>query len=319
MPRYHLFGLSVRAEAPLPGLAPEPVSPGAPDVTLGALAPGGADAFGPPWYVSEHLSETGEPVLVIRRAADGALHLRYADGTEFAVDAGARRVRAGWPSGVTAEDAATYLLGPVLGLVLRLRGATCLHAAAVAVDGGAVLLAGPSGAGKSTTAAAFARAGDAVLADDVAPVRSRADGGFEVVPAHPHLRLWPDSAEALFGHADALPRLTPGWEKRYLDLAGAGRFHAAPLPLAAVCLLDERRGGAPRVETAASGRAAAELAANVYLGWLPDPALRARDLRFAAAVAAAIPVLRVTPPADPARLPELREAVLSAVRAARPA
>src|SRR5690348_16585408 len=102
-----------------------------------------------------------------------------------------------------------------MGFVLRLRGALCLHASSVAVGDSAVALVGLPGAGKSTTAAAFACAGFSVLSDDVVAL---ADEGpqFYVHPGYPRVNLWPDSVQELFGSEDALPRITPTWDKRYL-------------------------------------------------------------------------------------------------------
>jgi hypothetical protein len=246
-------------------------------------------------------------LLVVRRPGDGRFHLRYADGTEFVVDAAAGEVWARWPEPLGVENTATYLLGPVMGFLLRMRGITCLHASAVQAGAKALALAGPAGAGKSTTAAAFARAGFRVLCDDVLPLVPRADG-FDVQPSVPQLRLWPDAAASLFGHEDALPRLTSGWDKRYLDLAsGEGGFRDEPVPLGAVYLLADREPGLaePRLEPVRAGAAVLELVANVYMGYLPDPAARVRDLERLAALVRAVPVARVTPPDDPARLPEL--------------
>ena len=134
-----------------------------------------------------------------------------------------------WPDSSTLEDAATYLLGPVLGFVLRLRGITCLHASAVAVGDRAIALMGPANAGKSTTAAGFSRMGFPVLADDIVAL-SEPDEILRVQPAYPQLRLWPESAAFLYGSADALPRLTPTWDKRALDLTQNGcRFQCAAI------------------------------------------------------------------------------------------
>src|SRR5262249_22183040 len=140
----------------------------------------------------------------------------------------------------TLEDTATYLLGPVLGFILRLRGVTCLHASAVAICDQAIAILGPAGAGKSTTAASFARAGYKVLTDDIVALDERGDA-FLVQPAYPRVRLWSESVNALFGTEDALPLLTPTWDKRYLDLqANISCFQEHPLPLAAIYLLDKR-------------------------------------------------------------------------------
>jgi hypothetical protein len=206
---------------------------------------------------------------------------------------------------MTLEDTLTYLLGPVLGMVLRLRGLTCLHASAVSLGGRALLVCGPAGAGKSTTAAAFAARGRPVLADDVAALE-RGAGGFTVRGAYPQLRLWPDAVRGLYGGAAELPPLTPNWEKRFLDLAAAGAFEPGPLPLAAVYLLSGReRDDAPRIEPVAPTQAVLALIANTYVGWVPDAAAQGRDLALYGRLAREVPVLRAVAHADPARLPEL--------------
>src|SRR4029077_10951164 len=92
----------------------------------------------------------------------------YSDGARFAVDRTGCEVYADWAENYTLEDACTYLLGPVIAFVLRLRGVICLHASAVIVDGRAIALFGLAGAGKSTTVAACALRGFSVLSDDVA-------------------------------------------------------------------------------------------------------------------------------------------------------
>jgi hypothetical protein len=253
-------------------------------------------------------------VLVVRQPADGRWHLRYADGAEYVVDAAAPRVWGRWPRPMSDEDATTYLLGPVMGFLLRARGTTCLHASAVEVGGEAVVIAGPAGAGKSTTAAAFALAGHRVLCDDIAPLLPRPDGGWDVQPAFPQLRLWPDATGSLFGHADALPPLTPTWDKRRMDLAGdVGRFHDAPLRLGAVYLLADRDDALeePRIEPAGGARGVLDLVANVYMGYLPGAEAHARDLRALAALARAVPVARVVPPGDPARIGGLVAAIVA--------
>src|SRR5262249_30711615 len=91
----------------------------------------------------------------------------YTDGVRLVVERCGREVWCDWPNHYTLEDACTYLLGPVMGFVLRLRGVTCLHASAVSLVESAVALVGFPGAGKSTTAAAFAHSGFPVIADDV--------------------------------------------------------------------------------------------------------------------------------------------------------
>jgi hypothetical protein len=271
---------------------------------IGAHPPGAAAAGGAPWHVADR-SVDGEPVVTVARGG-GWHRLRYADGVEFTVDDAGARVGCTWPAALTLEDAATYLLGPVCGLVLRLRGVTSLHASAVEVGGRAVLLCGPAGAGKSTTAAAFALRGHRVLADDVAALDAT-PAGVAVRAAYPHLRLWPDAVRGLYGERAELPPLTPNWDKRVLDLAERDAlFHPVPLPVAAVYRLAGREDeGAPRLEALPPAEALLTLVSSTYLGWLPDLGAQARDLGTCAALAHVAPVWRAVAHADPARLGEL--------------
>jgi hypothetical protein len=106
----------------------------------------------PPLYLAHYISPfqegNGEPALVVWSDGDGRFfRLRYADGTQFLVARTGNQVWATWPEPLTLDDTATYLLGPILGLVLRLRGTVCLHASAIALGGRAVVLVGAAGAG----------------------------------------------------------------------------------------------------------------------------------------------------------------------------
>ncbi|HET7234587.1 MAG TPA: hypothetical protein VFJ16_31535 [Longimicrobium sp.] len=307
--RYRLYGLSVECSEPIPAL-PFSGDTEEPDVrvTLGAHPMADADGWRPV-EVAGRVNEEGEPTVAVESSDDGWLRLRYADGTEFTVDPAGTRVGCTWRAPMTLEDTATYLLGPVFGIVLRRRGVTCLHASAVAVQGRALLLCGPSRSGKSTTAAAFAARGYQVLADDVAALEW--DGGPRVRPAYPHLRLWPDAVRALYGPRGELPPLTPNWEKRYLDLsAGEAAFHPEPLPVAAVYLLAPREpGAAPRLEPPLPhGQGVLALVANTYSAWLPNRAAEARDLAFLGRMGRQVPVV-IAAHTDAARLDELCAAI----------
>jgi hypothetical protein len=85
----------------------------------------------------------------------------------------------------------------VLPAVLRERGLIVLHANAAVTPSGAVALAGEPGAGKSTQMAALLARGCAMVADDLVAVRMTGDGGVEVLPGAPFVRLYDDSARAV--------------------------------------------------------------------------------------------------------------------------
>jgi hypothetical protein len=319
MPPPHLhtaYGIVFRSDRTIPGLPRAPADANGDEVRvhlgrMPAWLPAEA-AAAVPWGPAALNLEPGGALRVDSLRGGAWLRLAYADGTCFLLDHAGRELWAAWEG--SDEDAASYLVGPVLGLLLRLRGVLALHASVVAAHGRAAALAGPAGAGKSTAAAAFARAGLPVLADDVAALEEHA-GGFHVLPAFPQLRLWPESAEALYGHADALPRLAPGWEKRALDLSG-GPFHAAPLPLAAVYLLAPREAGCvPRVETVAPAAALVELVAHTFAGTLLDAPRRRREFEALSRLVRAVPVRRLVADDAPGGLDALVAAVAADLRA----
>lgn len=311
-----IYGLDVLANRPIPTVPHATITNADVRVSFGAL---------PEWfaslkpheveitYVTDYADDCGKPALIFSKLHGGTFYrFSYADKTEFVVDRAGREIWTTWDSPLTLEDNATYLLGPVMGFVLLLRGMVCLHASSVVVDGKAIALIGPAGAGKSTTAAAFAARGFSILAEDVVTLDDRGESFF-VRPAYPCIRLWPASAATLFGSRSALPPLTPNWDKRYLDLTQeSGRFETEPRPLAALFLLSERRDdpGAPFVEPMARAEALLSLIANTYATKLMDKQMRAREFELLSRLLAEIPLRRVTPHASPDRIPELCDSIL---------
>jgi hypothetical protein len=242
--------------------------------------------------------------------------LFYRDGARFAIECHGREVWADWPENYTLEDACTYLLGPVMGFVLRLRGTVCLHASAVAVDNRAIALVGQPGAGKSTTAAAFACCGFTVLSDDVVALADK-ETQFLVEPGYPRVNLWPDSVRQLFGSDDALPRITPTWEKRYLPLGQDGyQFASSPLPLGGIYILDGRDETltAPIIKEISGEQAFILLVANTYVNYLLDQDMRRTEFDVLSRVVSGIPVRRVRAPEEPSAIFGFCEAIADDAR-----
>ncbi len=264
-------------------------------------------------YTSAYTDEAGRPALRIWKIGGGdLLRLGYYDGTQFWMNRTGTELWAQWPNNLTIEDAATYLLGPVLGLLLRLRGVTCLHASAVALAGRAVAFVGSEGAGKSTTAALLARKGFAIISDDVVALVER-DGSFYVHPAYPYLCLWPDSVAMVYGPDKKLPSFSPHWDKRLLSLAGNDlRFEARILPLGAIFVLGERRSvpDAPFLEQLTPREGLLALVANSYATNLLEKEMRAREFKFFGRMFGSVPIRRLRPPQDPNRIGELCDAIL---------
>jgi hypothetical protein len=312
-----IYGVRVRSNRPIPRARAIPPQRFADlDIQLSEAEPrepGLRPADHEPWYASGGTDAEGQPLLAISKIDGGAqFKLRYSDETEFLVDRDGTSVRATWSGESTIDDTATYLLGPVMGFVLLLRGVHSLHASAVAVGEQAIAIVGPAGAGKSTTAAAFARLGYGVLSEDVVALESR-DGHLHVQPAYPCIRLWPESVQALFGSPDALPLLTPNWDKRYLDLGnGSGSYQQTPLRLAAIYVLGDRCESSitPRVETLSASTPLIALTGNSYVPYLKDKEARAQEFDLLKRVVATVPVRRVIPHSDPGRVARLCEVIL---------
>jgi hypothetical protein len=315
-----VYGLRLAANMALPGLLLQPDS-GVSEVrtwlkdwtTFPSTFPKSIEIL----YPGSHASGDGQSNLRLGALSGGDhLGLFYSDGVRFAVERRGREVWADWPENYTLEDACTYLLGPVMGFVLRLRGVVCLHASAVALGDCAIALVGLPGAGKSTTAAAFGCAGFPVLSDDVVALTDKGTQ-FLVQLGYPRLNLWPDSVLTLFGSECALPRITPTWDKRYMPLGHNGhRFASNPLPLGAVYILDGRDATltAPIIEELSCKEAFMALVANTYVNYLLDQDMRGTEFDLLGRVVSSVPIRRVRPLAARSAIFALCEAIAADAR-----
>ncbi len=315
---FQLFGLRVTSNRRLPGLDPIPTRGRAECASLSvcfgtgvpqeirALHANHSELF----YESLYRTESGEPAFRTWAARNESLmRIEYQDSTEFWIDLEGGKIWARWGERSSFEDAAAYLLGPVFGFLLRMRGVICLHASAVALDGRAIAFAGIPGAGKSTTAAAMVQRGWALLSDDIVAIAEHADG-FHAVPGHPMVGLWPDAAEKLYGTASAGRALSGNDSKRALSLGG-DQFASEAVPLAGIFLLEERSAepAALRVERMPQQQALISLVANTYANLLLNAELREREFAFLGRLVNSVPVKRLRPDKDIARVGALCELI----------
>ena len=120
--------------------------------------------------------------------------------------------------------------------------------------------------------------------------------------------------EKLFGAPDALPQLTPTWEKRFLPLDGArAKFDPERRPLGAIYLLAPRtaEADAPRIEALGKREALLQLVQNTYMNWLSDRTQRASELDALARIVARVPARRIVPHSDPARVDALCDLIVT--------
>ncbi len=317
---YSVFGLTIETDGAVPRLRPleRQVERSDVEVRLQHTEPFFANLKRYDWAPfrkSQQQTPDGQPLLEVLRAEQaGLFQFAYADGTDLVVTRGGDRIWARWRPPNQIEDTATYLLGPVMGFVLRLRGRLSLHASAALIDGFAVACAGDGGSGKSTTVAVFAQRGFPMVTDDILVLRPTGSGGAVVEPDCPIVRLWPQSAEFLYGARDALPRLSGTWDKRYLDLETRGYPIARePQSLGAVYVLDGTVAAGSNAElTVLHGREALlALLSNAYCTIDLDAEMRVAEFDLLSRLVGQIEVRRLRQPVSPAPPAEVCDIILA--------
>lgn len=185
------------------------------------------------------------------------------------------------------------------------RGDSALHAAAVEVDGEAIVLGAPGTFGKTTLAAGFHAAGHRLLSEDNTCLRT---AQAQVIPGPAMLRLRHDVAAAF--DVPATTRIAETDDRVHLSVDPARRGDCAPVPLRAVVFL---RGSAEtfRLERADPGDAVRDLFALAFR--FPDDADRRRCFEAVADVARAVPVWNLWRPLTIADLPDTVEQIAGRV------
>ena len=315
---YHAYGFGIVSSILIAGLEPAEFNGGEDLVCLEVGSEPDWARFGLELSskILSHLPETQDtldPSFVLTQHGNAeCFDLAYSDGTRFVVDASGHRIWGTYQPPLTAEDLATYFLGPVMGFLLRQRHCTSLHASCVEIAGRGFAFSGEAGFGKSTTAAAMALRGFPVVSEDIAPLR-QTEETIHVVPGYPRICLWPDSVANLFGSAEALPQLTPVWAKRYLSLDGTrAKFCRQELPLGAIYVFGPRspEERAPYLQPMSPREALLDLVQNTYMNWLLDRQQRALEFDFLANLVKHVPVRRIVAHTDPKKIGDLCSLIL---------
>ena len=134
------------------------------------------------------------------------------------------------------------------------RGDLPLHAAAVEVDGEAIILGAPRTFGKTTLAAGFVNAGYRLLSEDVTCLRIASAP--LAIPGPAMLRVRPDVAERM--EVENVTKLPGSDDRVHLALAESARGDGNPVPVRALVLLREGEGGF-RLESVPSANAIRDL------------------------------------------------------------
>jgi hypothetical protein len=269
-------------------------------------------------YVSPYLDSAGRPALVVWLLADGAFYrFHYLEGVDYILSRDGARLWICWSKTVTEGDVLSYLLGPIMGFVLRVRGIVSLHASAVAINRRAVLFVGDAASGKSTTAMAMGRLGYPIISDDIVPIYENA-GVTLAQPGYPRMRLRPASLRMLSELNSDLPPLpqAEGDKRLHFELkSGNYQFQSGPLPIGALYLLADRSSdsSAPRVEPVSQSDGIMGIVANTYVTRFLDKTMRARELEELSQLVKRVSVRKIFPHQEPSRLATLCKVILEDV------
>jgi hypothetical protein len=221
-------------------------------------------------------------LLAYCHAGNGTLRVDLPDLASFSYERGAGHVRAVPHRPLSSEFILDTYHHCVLPLILPALGTEVLHASAVSGPDGVAAFCGVSGTGKSTLAAALARRGYRMWADDAVAVDT-AELAPTAVPLPFTVRLRADST-------------------RFLDAAGERETSAAldpgdarPIPVVVLCMLRRTPDAtapvvAERLEAAAACRAAL---AHAYCFSVKDAAQKRRTISNYLTLAGRVPVYEV--------------------------
>lgn len=135
--------------------------------------------------------------------------------------------------GVDEGSLKLFLMSEVMGIILFQRGFHILHGSAVRINKSGIVFLGAAGAGKSTTAAAFAKAGYTVLADDMVVLKF-SEKTIHVIPSFGEFKVWQKSLSGL-GIKSDLPSFD-GSDK-FLIRQDPSLFPTSPVPISAINIL----------------------------------------------------------------------------------
>ena len=310
---YVAYGLRVRSPVPLPFTALRMRAP-APDVTvrLGAVP----ETLQVPAHSRRRLDgwpewEAAPGIFLLR--TQGVARCLVTEGRDILVE----------PRGGDDREIGEHLAKAAWTALLLQRGVIPFHASAVASEEGAVLFMGRSGAGKSSLLGAFLKRGYAMLADDIvgvvpdsfSPLRGasapRLPTRFLALPAYPRLRLCANALDALAWRGQALDEgKRPG---KYLVPVRC--FHASPLPIRSLYLLDSHSRSVIEIERVRSASAIEALRRQVLLKRLMNSlGWRQECFRTVVAMVRQAPVARVRRSAHALRLGALADRVEAHLR-----
>lgn len=285
MPDYRTHGLALHVAEPCPGLMDLPAGI-PPEIWIewtDERQPAELPATGPDAWREVPLNHRNGSAQFLRfwRKSDetGLWHLLRYHGratSDYLIPPCLTQIKIERNPLLDADSLMKLGMGPVLGLLLRLRGHLPLHAGSFSVGDRAGLIVGPSGSGKSTLIMALHQAGCALLADDMSVVHTQGATPALAIGRR-GVQLCPDS---LSWAGEDPAHWPPSLYTEKHDVIVNGCAPEGMVPLAGVFLLGDRR--ADLTETSLVSTKASEalvtLSGELYPPFLPFGGTESRSV-----------------------------------------
>lgn len=196
MPIYQAFGAYIESDVPLLDL--KPCWGNAPSYYFyqhSSSNPTPAQTDGIEWY--DTWTDGDGQIRVLLGKQDSRYLIRFSGLADFWISSDERETVCVPGAAIPAETISHLFLDQVFPCLLSQSTQLMLHAAAVVIEGGAIVFLGETGAGKSTLTSSLCSKGFQLLTDDGLLVVEEA-GRFLAIPGYSSVRLWPESLPEIF-------------------------------------------------------------------------------------------------------------------------
>ena len=308
---YHIFDISLDSDIHLPEL-PE----GSARETIINIKSGVdiASEYCEPEYFHEwHDADGG--ISMLSAEIDDGYFLRFPEMVDFLISSSRDTVLYFPEPDIPEETIRHLILDQIIPRILGQQGQLVLHASAVQMsDGMVIVFLGDTGWGKSTIASSYYEQGAKLITDDCLLIKV-IDKNVFCVPNYYGLRLYPDSAEAIFKENVKYQPVAHYTSKERLILHSAEFTIAEPIPVGAIFLLSDPNIGSIDRVSVNMIRGAKEIMAIVeqtFLLDINDKAIISQQFTNASDVNEISPVLyRLSYPHKYEMLAEVRDTVKS--------
>ena len=328
---YTVYGLNIELSLPLTLLAPKKIRNDDVDTFFEFLDETQGEFFSN--YSWQELSLSSGIGISVRHSKEW-ISLAYSksetEALTFYISLDGSKVVCVKPYAIPISDAESFILGPILGCVLRLRDRICLHASVMEFESKAFAFVGNKGAGKSTTAAALINAGAKLISDDVAVLNANDPSDLTVQAGYPGVRLLPSSLSAFHLNQDNYKRVVSGNNKRYVPLKDSAleaneesqpgeschwRFQSKPCSLAVIYALGGRQNELIYTQITTLNKQAAlmALAPHGYGRRILNMNERANEFKYISQLSKRIPIKSIHCPNKLALLNQIAEEILTDV------